>query len=77
MNAPLLAEVLTPREDQPHHPHPHPQQQRLPLASAGVLRHVWESRFGPILIEVIGEQAFVNGALVERAPPPDLPPRPL
>jgi hypothetical protein len=67
-----LAEVLTPREGQAPHP-----PQPLPLASAGVLRQVWESRFGPILIEVIGDQAFVNGALVERAPPPDLPPRAL
>ena len=72
MNAPLLAEVLTPREGLAPHP-----QQPLPLAGADVLRHVWQSRFGPILIEVIGDQAFVNGALVERAPPPDLPRRPL
>ena len=63
MNAPLLAEVLTRHEGRPRHP-----QQPLPLASAGVLRQVWESRFGPILIEVIGDQAYVNGALVERAP---------
>lgn len=39
----------------------------LPLAADGVQRHVWESRFGSMLIEVRGGQIFVNGSLVERA----------
>lgn len=36
------------------------------LASEGVLRYVWESRYGAILIEVAGEDVFVNGQRVER-----------
>jgi len=38
----------------------------LPLATAGVLRYVWESRYGEILIEVVGDDTFVNGSWVER-----------
>jgi hypothetical protein len=38
----------------------------LPLASGGVLRYVWEGRFGSILVEVIGEEIYVNGKLVEQ-----------
>lgn len=64
MNAPLFAEVLTRREGQAPHP-----QQALPLASTGVLRHVWDSRFGPILIEVVDDQVFVNGDRVDPALP--------
>ena len=41
-------------------------QVALPLASEGVLRYVWESRYGTILIEVAGEDVFVNGQRVER-----------
>jgi hypothetical protein len=37
----------------------------LPLATQGVLRYVWESRFGEILIEVVGDRTFVNGQVVE------------
>ena len=33
----------------------------LPLGSDGVLRWVWHGRFGEVLIEVAGEQVFVNG----------------
>ena len=33
----------------------------LPLGSDGVQRWVWHSRFGEVLIEVVGEQMFVNG----------------
>lgn len=40
-------------------------QAALPLASEGVQRWVWESRYGPMLIEVIDERVFVNGDLVE------------
>jgi hypothetical protein len=39
----------------------------LPLAAEGVLRYVWESRFGPMLIEVRDGRAFVNGQVVELA----------
>lgn len=40
-------------------------QQTLPLASDGVQRWLWQSRYGAILIEVIGTDVFVNGQLVE------------
>lgn len=43
---------------------PSPQAD-LPLCAEGVLRYVWESRFGPMLIEVEGDRVFVNGARVE------------
>ena len=58
MNAPLLPEVLLRTADG--------GQAALPLASSGVLRYVWEGRFGSILIEVIGEEIYVNGARVEQ-----------
>jgi hypothetical protein len=61
----LFAEILTRREGRPDHP-----QQVLPLASHGVLRQVWDSRFGPILIEVIDDQIFVNGDRVDPVAPP-------
>jgi hypothetical protein len=53
MNAPLLPEVLTgvQRADEP----------ALPLATEGVQRYVWQSAFGPMLIEVRDGIAFVNG----------------
>ena len=38
----------------------------LPLSSDGVLRWVWRSRFGEMLIEVIGGEVFVNGQRVAR-----------
>ena len=59
MNAPILPEVLARRDASP--------QADLPLASEGVLRYVWESRFGSILIEVKGNRAYVNGQPVEPA----------
>ena len=59
MNAPLLPEVFTRIAT--------PPQADLPLSAEGVLRYVWESRFGPMLIEVRNGQAFVNGQLVEPA----------
>jgi hypothetical protein len=59
MNAPLRPEVFI-------RPHPNPQID-LPLASDGVLRYVWESQFGTMLIEVREGQIFVNGSLVEPA----------
>jgi hypothetical protein len=60
MNAPLHPEVLIRRDAS--------TQVDLPLAAEGTLRYVFESRFGDILIEVKGGQAFVNGRAVE---PPD------
>lgn len=44
-------------------------QPPLPLASDGVLRWVWHSRFGEMLIEVIGDEVFVNGQPVHRHAP--------
>lgn len=43
--------------------------QELPLASEGVQRYLWESRFGPILIEVTQDGMFVNGDRVEPCAP--------
>jgi hypothetical protein len=57
VNAPMLAEVLVRRGPGP--------QADLPLCADGVLRYVWESRFGPMLIEVEGDRVFVNGARVD------------
>ncbi|MEO7337021.1 MAG: hypothetical protein ABIV63_10610 [Caldimonas sp.] len=37
----------------------------LPLGSDGAQRWLWHGRHGSILIEVIGEEAFVNGQRVE------------
>ena len=42
-------------------------QADLLLASEGVLRYLWEGRFGPMLIEVRDGLAFVNGQAVEPA----------
>lgn len=57
MNTPVLKEVLLRIDD---------SGDELPLATAGVLRYVWESRYGEILIEVVGDEVFVNGSRVER-----------
>ncbi len=59
MNAPLRPDVFTRVEPSP--------QLDLPLAAHGVQRHVWESGFGTMLIEVRDGQIFVNGRLVEPA----------
>lgn len=40
-------------------------QVELPLAAEGVLRYVWESRFGPMLIEVKEGRAYVNDHAVQ------------
>lgn len=37
----------------------------LPLASDGVQRWVWQGRYGAMLIEVIGDEIFVNTRRVE------------
>jgi hypothetical protein len=57
VNAPLLPEVLTRRDATP--------QTELQLAAEGVLRYVWEGRFGSMLIEVREGRVYVNGSLVE------------
>lgn len=56
MNAPLLPEILM-----GSHP---TDQTTLPLATEGVLRYVWQSAYGPMLIEVREGVAFVNGGRV-------------
>lgn len=55
-NPPLLPEVLLgpQRTDQP----------ALELASEGVQRYVWQSAYGPMLIEVRDGAAYVNGQRV-------------
>jgi len=56
MNAPLLPEVLM---------GPQPADQpSLALETEGVQRYVWQSAFGPMLIEVRDGAAFVNGKRV-------------
>lgn len=62
MNAPLLPEKLLPRHEPCAEPSP---QATLALATPGVQRWVWEGRYGPMLLEVAGEQVFVNGQRVE------------
>lgn len=57
MNAPLLPEILRRVEPSP--------QAELPLAAEGVQRYVWQSRWGEMLIEVQGDNVFVDGKLVE------------
>lgn len=59
MSACLLPEVLVLRGDT--------AQTELPLAAEGVLRYVWEHRFGSMLVEVKGGRAFVNGRVIEPA----------
>jgi hypothetical protein len=59
VNAPSPLEV---------HFRPEPSAQAdLPLASEGVERHLWEGRFGPILIEVRAGRVYVNEKVVEPA----------
>lgn len=58
MNAPLLPEILRRVEPSP--------QAELPLAAEGVQRYVWQHRWGEMLIEVQGDNVFVDGTLVER-----------
>ena len=57
MNAPLYPERLLLADPSDQTP--------LALSTEGILRYVWESRFGAMLIEVIDGQSFVNGKLVE------------
>ena len=57
MNAPLLPEVLLGLDKDP--------QTHFELSTEGVLRYVWESRWGKVLIEVRDGRAYVNGQAVE------------
>ena len=55
----LLSEVHVGDTDSPQMP--------LELASDGVLRYVWESKFGPMLIEARDGVSYVNGTRVTSA----------
>jgi len=57
MNAILIPEALLRSVED--------RQTALSLATDSVFRYVWESRYGAILIEVSGEDVFVNGQRVE------------
>ena len=57
MSEPLLPEVEVGDVDA--------SQPSLPLAAEGVQRFVWQTRHGPILIEVRDGAAYVNGDAVE------------
>jgi hypothetical protein len=59
MNAPLHPEVVHRQDETP--------RADLPLATQGVLRYVWESRYGEMLIEVVDGIAYVNGDCIEPA----------
>ena len=61
VNAALLPEILARREASP--------QADLPRTAEDVLRYVWESKFGDMLIEVKDGRSFVNGQSVEPAEP--------
>lgn len=60
MNAPICPAVLLRQAD---------AERELSLATEGVQRFVWSSRFGDMLIEVSGPDIFVNGSKVMRADP--------
>lgn len=57
MNAILIPEALLRSVED--------RQTALSPATDSVLRYVWDSRYGAILIEVSGEDVFVNGQRVE------------
>ena len=59
--APPVLDIVIGRTDDAQPP--------LPLASDGVLRWLWHSRFGEILIEVMDDDVFVNGKQVNRHAP--------
>ncbi len=60
--SPLLPEIHVGMVD--------PCEPELPLVSTDVLRYVWHSRFGDMLVEVRDGLAFVNGQPVEPAGSP-------
>ena len=57
MNAPVCPDVLLLRDEA--------AQSALPLSTPGVQRWVWEGRYGRMLIEVAGNDVFVNSQRVE------------
>lgn len=65
-----VPQVIQPAEGPLLQAHQQAQQQShqadLPLATPGIQRWVWRSRFGEMLIEVAGEEVFVNGQRVQR-----------
>ena len=69
--APVLAMPVHSPADPPAPPPdviiggPDDAQPSLPLASDGVRRWAWQGRWGAMLIEVIGDEVFVNGQRVE------------
>jgi hypothetical protein len=65
MNAPLRPELLLQAGPTSQPTLQAALQAPLPLAAPGVLRQVWEGRWGSMLIEVVGDQVFVNGQRVE------------
>ncbi|MBW8847151.1 MAG: hypothetical protein JF607_19470 [Burkholderiales bacterium] len=62
MNAPLLPQILLRQADSP--------QTDLDLATEGVLRYVWSSQWGAMLIEARDGVVYVNGQRVDAAPTP-------
>lgn len=62
MDAPLLPQILLRRE--------RPPQTDLDLAAEGVLRYVWSSKWGDMLIEARDGVVYVNGQRVDAAPAP-------
>ena len=62
MSAPLLSQVLLRQDLSP--------QVDLDLATEGVLRYVWTSEWGDMLIEARDGVAYVNGQRVDAAPAP-------
>ena len=62
MNAPLLPQILLRQDRSP--------QTDLDLATEGVLRYVWSSVWGDMLIESIDGVVYVNGQRVDAAPVP-------
>ena len=60
MNAPLIPAILA-------RPGPADASDAAPTASADAVQYVWQSRFGPMLIEVRGGRVYVNGRVVEPA----------
>lgn len=61
MNAPLLPQILLKRDPS--------SQADLDLATEGVLRYVWSSVWGEMLIEVIDGVSYVNGQRVDPPAP--------
>lgn len=58
MNAPVIHDALLRKAS---------DQVELPSSPGEGRRFIWESSFGPILIEIVGGEVFVNGGRVEAA----------